>query len=156
MVLVVGCIGWAVPDTARAEYKGTLSGDQFVDMVTQTTAQVVVVNFWATWCGPCRQEFPSLMALRDQYDDKELLLLGISLDYNAEAVRVFTDRVGFNYPIYLDGGEIASAFKVTAIPRLLVFADGKLRASHVGYIPEDTLNHLIRSLLDADATGGDS
>lgn len=156
MVLVVGCIGWAVPDTARAEYKGTLSGDQFVDMVTRTTAQVVVVNFWATWCGPCRQEFPSLMALREQYDDQELLLLGISLDYNAEAVRFFTDRVGFNYPIYLDGGEIAPAFQVTAIPRLLVFAHGKLQASHVGYMPEETLNHLIRSLLDADASGEDS
>jgi len=153
MVLVVGWLGWGVPDTVRAEYKGALSGDQFVNLVTDASSRVVVVNFWATWCGPCRQEFPALMSLRNQYDDKDLLLMGISLDYNAGAVKFFTERVGFNYPIYLDGGEIAAAFKVTAIPRLLVFAGGKLQSSHVGYMPGATLDKLIKSLLDAAAKG---
>ncbi|WP_462325649.1 TlpA family protein disulfide reductase [Desulfoplanes sp.] len=156
MFLVVGWLCWGVPQTARAEYKGALSGDQFVDMVTEASSRVVVVNFWATWCGPCRQEFPDLMSLRERYDDKDLLLMGISLDYNAGAVEFFTDRVGFNYPIYLDGGEIAAAFEVTAIPRLLVFVGGKLQASHVGYMPGATLNKLIKSLLDAEKRGGES
>jgi thioredoxin-like negative regulator of GroEL len=146
-------LGGVVPDTVQAEYKGKLSGEQFMEMVTETTARVVVVNFWATWCGPCRQEFPALMSLRKQFTDKDLLLVGISLDYNSEAVKFFVGRVGFNYPIYLDGGEIAPAFDVSAIPRLLVFADGTLQASHVGYIPENTLNKVIRSLLDADRKG---
>jgi thiol-disulfide isomerase/thioredoxin len=156
LCFVTGWLGWAVPDTVRAEYKGKLSGEQFEDIVSETASRVVVVNFWATWCGPCRQEFPALMSLRKRYEDRDLLLLGISLDYNPEAVKFFVDQVGFNYPIYVDGGEIASAFNVSAIPRLLVFTDGELQASHVGYIPENTLNKVIKSLIESAKKGGES
>ncbi len=149
LVLALHCFVWTVPETALAEYKGMLSGDKFMELVSHASSQVVVVNFWATWCGPCRQEFPALMALRKQYNEKELFVMGISLDYNPGAVKFFADKVGFNYPIYVDGGEIAPAFKVTAIPRILVFVDGKLEASHVGYMSETSLNSLIKPLISS-------
>jgi len=150
MIVVLVAVSFFVgfcPGASRAEFNGMLSSEQLSTVVTESSSRVVVVNFWATWCGPCRQEFPALMSLRDKYSPEDLLLVGISLDYNADAVKFFSDRVGFNYPVYLDAGDIASAYNVTAIPRLLVFADGKLQGSHVGYVPGDTLDMLVKSFL---------
>ncbi len=147
LFLLINSLYVVVPETVQAEYKGTLSGDEFVQMITTETARVIVVNFWATWCGACRQEFPELIALRKQYSTSDLLLVGISLDSSEKMARFFTNRVGFNYPIYLDTGEIASAFNVTAIPRLLIFANGKIQDSHVGYTSGSQLKQQIDDLL---------
>ncbi|MFA7166247.1 MAG: TlpA disulfide reductase family protein [Desulfoplanes sp.] len=150
MILVLAAVTLFVfssPTDSRAEFSGMLSSEQLTTVVSESSSRVVVVNFWATWCGPCRQEFPALMSLRDKYSSEDLLLVGISLDYNADAVKFFADQVGFNYPVYLDAGDIANVYNVTAIPRLLVFADGKLQGSHVGYVPGDTLDMLVKSFL---------
>ncbi len=135
------------PQDSRAEFRGVLSSEQLTSMVEDSSARVVLVNFWATWCGPCRQEFPSLISLREKYSQEDLLLVGVSMDYNADSVQFFSDRVGFNYPIYVDTGDIANDYNVTAIPRMLVFANGTLQGSHVGYVPADTLDALVQSFL---------
>ena len=62
--------------------------------------RLIVINFWATWCPPCREEIPELIALQERYQDQGLQIVGVAVD-NHEAVRRFSDAVGINYPVLL-------------------------------------------------------
>jgi len=64
--------------------------------------KVVLVNFWATWCPPCREETPSLVALYERFKDQGLVVLGISVDRDDRAVREFVQRYGVSYPVLRD------------------------------------------------------
>ena len=80
--------------------------------------KVVVLNFWATWCAPCRMEIPALIALQKQYADKGLVVVGISVDEGSgAAVKSFMTKMGINYPVVLGGPETAAAYgNVQVIP----------------------------------------
>jgi len=74
---------------------------------------VVLINFWATWCGPCKRELPDLVSLRDEYKDKSIKILGISLDQDGDVVNVvhtFAVQENLAYPIVIDNGDLEKAF----------------------------------------------
>lgn len=83
--------------------------------------KVVVLNFWATWCPPCRKEIPDLIALQKKYG-KDLVVVGVSLDENGlAAVKSFVAKNGINYPVVMGDQETASAYGgITAIPTTFV------------------------------------
>jgi thiol-disulfide isomerase/thioredoxin len=121
---------------------------------TVSTAQlhgkVVIVNFWATWCPPCREEIPGLIALQNKYKDR-LQVIGVSVDEDAPAsfVKAFADREGINYPIVM-GTEIAKEYGgVPALPTsFVVNTDGRVVQKHVGLLnPAETENE-VRALLN--------
>ena len=103
--------------------------------------KVVLVNFWATWCPPCRAEIPDLVALQDKYRDK-LVVLGISEDEDAtpQAVKAFGVEQKMNYPIIMKTPELAKIFKgVSALPTTFVIdPEGKIRQRHVGMLRAQT------------------
>jgi thiol-disulfide isomerase/thioredoxin len=71
--------------------------------LAEQKGKVVLINFWATWCGPCRREIPDLVSLYDEWKDEGLVIVGIALDRDgAEAVKPFVDEHSINYPIVLD------------------------------------------------------
>jgi peroxiredoxin len=102
--------------------------------------QVVVLNFWATWCGPCRYEIPHFTRLYNAYKDKGVTILGVSLDAEGKSkVDPFVKAKGISYPILLD--------QKSAVPRLyggvrgipttfVITQDGKIYRKHVG-VPAD-------------------
>lgn len=89
--------------------------------------RVVMVNFWATWCQPCRKEIPDLEALYRRFRGQGLVILGISDDDPAK-VRTFAGRLGITYPVLLDpGGKVNRLFAVEGIPKTFVYGrDGHL------------------------------
>ena len=91
--------------------------------------KVVLLNFWATWCPPCRKEMPDLESLYGQFKDKGLVVLAVSADDEAK-IRKFIDQQKYSYPVLLDaGGKVSQEFAVEGIPHSFVFdRDGKLVA----------------------------
>jgi peroxiredoxin/outer membrane lipoprotein-sorting protein len=112
--------------------------------------KVVLLDFWATWCGPCREELPSIEKLYKEFSDKGLVVLGIN-DEDKEKVQQFVNQQKLTFPTLLDsGGAVARAYKVNAIPRvILIDKDGKIVKDITGYYPENEkiLRELIGKLL---------
>jgi thiol-disulfide isomerase/thioredoxin len=112
--------------------------------------KVVIVNFWATWCPPCREEIPQMIDLAKRYKD-HLQIIGISEDEDAtpEEVRDFARDAGINYPIVMGSNGISAEYGgVPALPTsFLVNTDGRVVQKHVGLYPTEVYDREIRALL---------
>ncbi len=112
--------------------------------------QVVLINFWTTWCPPCRKEIPDFVELYRNYQDRGLVILGISLDRNPDQVLgSFIDKFKINYPILLDDGKVARNYGgITAIPTsFIVDREGIIRNHYVGLRPKRVFEEAIKELL---------
>ena len=110
--------------------------------------KVVLVNFWATWCGPCREEIPYLASLTERYPE-HLVVIGVSEDAGGvDMVEAFADQYGVNYPIVMSTPEIKRAFPgVFALPTsFVVDPDGQMVQTHVGLISPVILEQETRYL----------
>jgi peroxiredoxin len=113
--------------------------------------KVVMLNFWATWCGPCRDEMPKLDQLYQQYHKNGFILLGINIDDNPENAAAMARRLGVKFPVLFDQGKKASKlYKVDAMPSTVIIdRDGNVRYVHRGYRPGYELQYQteVRALL---------
>ena len=111
--------------------------------------KVLLIAFWATWCGPCREEIPELNTLAARYKD-QLQIIGISEDDDSPAeVKKFANRVGIAYPVMMATKEITEEFgEVPALPTTFVVdPEGAVVQKHTGLYPTDTYDREIRALL---------
>jgi len=94
--------------------------------------KVVLVNFWATWCPPCRKEMPDLEALYREFKEQGLVVLAIS-DEEAGKVKQFLEQTQYTYPILLDPGrKVNEAFRIEGIPKSFIYdRDGRLAAQAI-------------------------
>ena len=124
----------------------TIDGE-LLDM-SDLRGKVVLVNFWATWCGPCREEIPYLASLTERYPE-HLVVIGVSEDAGGvDMVEAFADQYGVNYPIVMSTPEIKRAFPgVFALPTsFVVDPDGQMVQTHVGLISPVILEQETRYL----------
>lgn len=114
--------------------------------------QVVLVNFWATWCPPCRKEIPSLMEMQDKYKARGFTILGISMDEGGrKVVTKFLEKLKVNYPVIIGDSSLARGFGgVMGVPAsFLVDREGNLVKRYDGYTSEKVLSGEIEKLLDS-------
>jgi thiol-disulfide isomerase/thioredoxin len=112
--------------------------------------KVVLLNFWATWCGPCRSEIPSLIRLQDEYKDR-LQIIGIDVDDDdAERLRAFVKGKGINYPVAMATVPVRVAYGgINALPTLFVInQEGKMVQKHVGLFDPALYEIEVRALLN--------
>ncbi len=113
--------------------------------------QVVLVNFWATWCGPCRAEMPRLDGLYRKYGKSGFVLLGVNIDDNPATALATAQKLGVSFPILLDTDKkVSKLYNLTDMPSTVVIdRDGKMRFLHRGYRDgvEADYDQQIRGLL---------
>lgn len=111
----------------------------------------IILNFWATWCGPCRAEIPALIALADEYRDQKLAVLGVSVDDAPEDLRKYAAEARMNYPVLVGRGHdnLQEAYDaVMWIPiTWMIGADGKVFLKHPGPATREWLETQVKSLV---------
>ena len=110
--------------------------------------RVVLVNYWATWCPPCRQETPGLVRLANEYRGKGAEVVGISLDEDLTAVREFVAEYHISYPILLPSNAANLTTMIESIPVSLLYdRQGRVAKRYVGAVSEATLRRDVEQLL---------
>ena len=119
--------------------------------LSEYRGDVVMINFWATWCGPCRQEMPLLDQLYTRYERVGFSLLGVNIDDDSSRAMDMMKELGVSFPVLFDARkEVSQLYNVDAMPvTVLVDREGNVRYVHKGYKPgyEDMYLDQIRSLL---------
>jgi peroxiredoxin len=127
----------------------TLDGQKL--RLGEQRGRVVLVNFWATWCGPCRQEMPHLNKLYEKYKSSGFVLLGVNVDDDTAQAAGVASKLGVTFPVLPDADKrVSRQYDLNAMPStVLIDRDGRVRYLHRGYQNgfENTYDKQIRELL---------
>ena len=133
-------------DEALAFSLRTLDGETF--RLEGHRGEVVILNFWATWCAPCRVEMPGFVDLQDSFRDEGVQFVGIAVDRDgAAAVRPFVEEEGINFPQIANPSVAARHFPGEAVPHTyLIDKRGRIRYEHSGVILKWALDDALETL----------
>jgi len=119
--------------------------------LSQFKGQVVMINFWATWCGPCRQEMPLLESIHKKYGKMGFTLLGVNVEPDPEAAEAWLRETPVSFPVLFDTkSEVSTLYSVSGMPSTVIIdRKGVVRMIHRGYKPGDENEYLnsIRALI---------
>jgi len=106
--------------------------------------QVVLINFWASWCGPCRQEMPLLDRLHHRYEDTGFAVLGINVEGEIKPAQKVVDKTNVTFPVLIDEEQkVSEMYSLEAMPSTIVVdRDGIVRYIHRGYKPGDEAKYV--------------
>jgi len=119
--------------------------------LSELRGDVVMINFWASWCAPCRQEMPLLEDIYEKYGDLGFTLLGVNVEEDSAPALDLLRQIPVSFPILFDNAnKVSKLYKVVAMPStVLVDRDGNMRYLHRGYLPgyEDEYVKQIKELI---------
>jgi thiol-disulfide isomerase/thioredoxin len=147
------CAFYQAPAKAAGELPvpgstNTVSAANVIEYIGAQKGKVVVMNFYAAWCPPCRMEIPMLINIHNSYSRDDLVIVGISLDKSDKEYRDFITRMGIEYPTFRAGPGVVEAFRVSSIPEMFYYTrDNKLSERVAGLTPEKNIRARIDALL---------
>jgi cytochrome c-type biogenesis protein len=137
----------AAPDVQFTKLDGTAF------RLRDLRGRVVLLNFWATWCIPCRSEIPSLSALQNDLDSRGLSVIGVSYDDTADLVQSFQKEIPQSYQIVLGGREVGSQLPASPLPTTYIIdREGRVRSKMIGERTREAFEAVIKPLLDESAS----
>jgi peroxiredoxin len=113
--------------------------------------KVVILDFWATWCPPCKAEIPGFIALQKEYGKNGLAVIGVSVDEGGAAVvKEFAQKIGMNYTVVLADDKTTQAFgSIEAIPTTFIIdREGRIVTKHLGFTEKDEFEKELKPLLN--------
>lgn len=121
-------VGQLAPDFTLTD----LEGNQV--SLSDFRGKIVFINFWATWCVPCRVEMPEIEAVYQQYKDRDVVVIGVDLFEPEDEVRQYVQQGGYSWTFVIDTtGEVAASYEVAAIPTsFFIDGEGIIRAVNIG------------------------
>jgi thiol-disulfide isomerase/thioredoxin len=124
-----------------------LSGQQL--HLSEYRGKLVLLDFWATWCDPCREEIPHFVELQNRYRDQGLQIVGVSMDDSPEPVRDFYQRFKMNYPVVMGNATTGEHYGgVLGLPiAFLIGRDGRIYSKHIGATDISVFEGEIATLL---------
>jgi peroxiredoxin len=144
------CVPAVVPSAVAPDFTlRSMDGPNL--RLQEQRGRVVLVNFWATWCGPCRQEMPHLNRLYEKYRASGFMLLGVNVDDDSRKAADVATKLGLKFPVLLDSDKkVSRTYDMSAMPATVVIdRNGRVRYIHRGYRDgyEATYDAQIRDLL---------
>ncbi len=150
-VIVVSAVVSAAPSSGPAPAFQLAARDGSQISLAGLKGDVVMINFWATWCGPCRQEMPHLEALYQRYSSLGFTLLGVNVENDPKGAEAWLAETPVSFPILFDSkNDVTKLYEVVAMPStVLVDRSGNIRYVHHGYKPgyENDYQNQIRELI---------
>lgn len=139
----------ATPNPAPDFTLKSRTGDNL--KLSELRGKVILINFWASWCGPCRQEMPVLNKLYQHYRSLDFTVLGVNVEQNSDNAKSLLKDVSVSFPILFDSdNRVSKLYDVKGMPStVLVDRDGNVRYVHIGYKPgtEAEYQTQIRALI---------
>ena len=149
---ITGATGSCSAEAKAANLSLTLkdiNGKSFT--LSDYKGKVILLDFWATWCPPCRKEIPGFIELYDSYRSRGLAVIGVSMDDSTSDIKKFAKRYKMNYPILLGAGrnDLEPAFGELPLPTAFVIGrDGRICGKHDGLTPKEDFAREIVALLE--------
>jgi cytochrome c biogenesis protein CcmG, thiol:disulfide interchange protein DsbE len=150
-IILMLLVGFSNSTRAEKAPKSIAVIDSVLAGGAQLHGKVVYVDFWASWCVPCRKSFPWMASLKDKYDSLGLQIVTVNLDKEHAAATHFLDELKSPLAVVFDStGSLANLYSLEAMPSSFIYdRSGKLRATNRGFTPKDAAaaDSLVRSLL---------
>ena len=135
-----------LPCLAQAQEYKTVGLKDLTSIVAQNKGKVVMLNFFATWCPPCREEIPDLVSLAPKYEGK-VVIVGLSVDEDASTLPAFLKRLKVDDPVYRASEDVIRAFNVRTIPHNVFYGkNGRLALMGSGMVSKKELTEIFDSL----------
>ncbi len=154
-VVGLGLSGAVQNGHAADSYKAVKAGDipgidssGLLKLIAAEKGKVVIVNIFASWCPPCREEVPGLIKVRGNFPKETVVVIGVSADNEPKALVNFMNEFKINYPVKLAQGDFVQKVGVTAVPQLLIYnKGGELVVNHKGLVDEEDLTKAVKEIM---------
>lgn len=161
MVVMAGLVGFALYQALAEEKTGAEVGEKAPDFELETLdgeklqlrdleGKTVLINFWATWCKPCRDEMPAIQSVYNRFKDQDFVVVGVNIAETPVSVKGFTRQLELDFPVVLDRNrEVTKLYNIGPIPSsLFVDKNGKVVRKHDGQMVEGQIEGYVREALN--------
>jgi peroxiredoxin len=154
LVLLSAC-GGASSETRSGVVEGRRAVDFSLDgldgrpvSLADFAGKVVLINFWASWCGPCELEMPDIQKQYEAHKDEGLAVIAVNSGESPADVKKFVDKYGLTFPVVIDArGQVGAQYRAAGLPMsLFVDRDGVIQVRHLGYMSDGQLKRYLAQL----------